>query len=240
LSLTWYPSQVRITLPPQPSPSAWPADRRPLPPSPPTATPSPLSLSPTGRRSPRPWRTRPALRTPSSSSPPPRRPHRRAPSPPPRRPHWILWATSRLRRHATAHLGLPLLLLGLTFLRLRLRPIRPSFPPSDHPRRPTLCPPGPRQRRPHSPPGGSCCFLGPPRISSCPCSGRRSHLPRPRLPFQRALPAGCRPASPSLLALGFPHVPLDMTVGAHVRDYPPPMIVYSQPSAITSSLRSFG
>jgi hypothetical protein len=39
-----------------------------------------------------------------------------------------------------------------------------------------------------------------------------------------------------LLALGFPHVPLDTTVGAPVRDCHPPMTVYSQPSAITSTL----
>jgi hypothetical protein len=41
-----------------------------------------------------------------------------------------------------------------------------------------------------------------------------------------------------LLTPGFPHVPLDTPVGAPVRDCPPPMTVYSQPSAITSSLRA--
>jgi hypothetical protein len=41
-----------------------------------------------------------------------------------------------------------------------------------------------------------------------------------------------------LLASGFPHVPLDMPVGPPVRDRPPPLTVYSQPSAITSSLHT--
>eukprot|EP00267_Zea_mays_P051678 XP_020404662.1 uncharacterized protein LOC109944343 [Zea mays] len=41
-----------------------------------------------------------------------------------------------------------------------------------------------------------------------------------------------------LLAPGFPHVPLGTTVGAPVRDCPPLVIVYSQPSAVTSSLRA--
>jgi hypothetical protein len=39
-----------------------------------------------------------------------------------------------------------------------------------------------------------------------------------------------------LLAPGFSHVPLEMPVGALVRDRPPPLTIYSQPSAITSSL----
>jgi hypothetical protein len=39
-----------------------------------------------------------------------------------------------------------------------------------------------------------------------------------------------------LLASGFPHVPLCMTVGAHMRDCPPSMTVYIQLSVITSSL----
>jgi hypothetical protein len=45
-----------------------------------------------------------------------------------------------------------------------------------------------------------------------------------------------------LLASGFPHGPLDMTppmtVGAHMRDCPPPTTVYSQPFTLTSSLRA--
>jgi hypothetical protein len=41
-----------------------------------------------------------------------------------------------------------------------------------------------------------------------------------------------------LLAPGFPHVPLDMPVEAPVRDRPLQLTVYSQPSAITSSLRA--
>jgi hypothetical protein len=45
-----------------------------------------------------------------------------------------------------------------------------------------------------------------------------------------------------LLALSFPHGLLGMTppmtVGAHMRDYPPPTTVYSQSSALTSSLRA--
>jgi hypothetical protein len=40
------------------------------------------------------------------------------------------------------------------------------------------------------------------------------------------------------LAPGFPHISLGTTVGAHVRDSPPLMTIYSQPSAITSSLRA--
>jgi hypothetical protein len=41
-----------------------------------------------------------------------------------------------------------------------------------------------------------------------------------------------------LLAPGFPHVPLDTTGGAPVRGCPLPTTVYSQPSAIISSLRT--
>jgi hypothetical protein len=41
-----------------------------------------------------------------------------------------------------------------------------------------------------------------------------------------------------LLAPGFPHVPLDTPGGAPVRSVPLPTTVYSQPSAITSSLRA--
>jgi hypothetical protein len=41
-----------------------------------------------------------------------------------------------------------------------------------------------------------------------------------------------------LLVPGFPHGLLGMTVGAHMRDCPPPMTVYSHPFALTSSLRA--
>jgi hypothetical protein len=41
-----------------------------------------------------------------------------------------------------------------------------------------------------------------------------------------------------VLAPGFPHVPLDMPVGPPVHDHPPPLTVYSQLSAITSSMRA--
>jgi hypothetical protein len=61
-------------------------------------------------------------------------------------------------------------------------------------------------------------------------------------------PDGAQPApggsllDAMLLAPGFPHGSLDMTppmtVGAHMRDCPPPTTVYSQSSALTFSLRA--
>jgi hypothetical protein len=43
---------------------------------------------------------------------------------------------------------------------------------------------------------------------------------------------------PQLQESGFSHVPLYMPVGAPVHDHPPPLTVYSQSSAITSSLHT--
>ena len=221
----------------QPSPP-WSAGHRPLPPPPPPATPSPLSLSPTGRCSPCPWRPCTALH-----APPPLSVCRRGTSslPPPRLLHLARLLRPRhrrirMRRPSLTSSSPPPHLLGPTHLlhsrHCWIRPRQPSLPPPD-PRRsplylPDLC-------RPHTPP-----------LVVVPNPDGSRPAPAVSLPAATVLSPGFPSSALSLpdaallrsqlLAPGFPHFSLNMPVGAHVRDCPPPMTVYSQPSAITSSL----
>jgi hypothetical protein len=152
--------------------------------------PFPLSLSPTGWRSPR-----PALRTPPplpaccrgvSPRPalraPPGRVAAAAPSPPDAPP-------------PAAPVFPPVLVAAAAPSRPTVPPppappqysAEPTFLPPPDPRRPILCPSGPRRCRPHPPPSGSCCFPGPdgsrPALLRPPQSSPPASLPM-RSPYQ--------------------------------------------------------
>jgi hypothetical protein len=194
---------------PSPPPPSSPADDEPFPPL------LPGGACRTGRARPR-----------ARSSSPPRRFHQRAlKSSPPRHPHRLLRAA--LLGSPLLLLGSLLLLLGSPSLRPRLRLLRLSFPPPDHPRRSTLCPPGPRWCRPHPPPWWPLLFPRAPTDLLRPSQSSPPGFPSSALSLPDAL------LRSPLLAPCFPHVLLDMTVGAPVRDYPPPLTVFIQPSRWT-------